>query len=203
MTWDMMSNFAKVMTGGRSERTWFGAECAACRRESLWLADIREGIPTAVERQSARMCYPRTLIGEPASADMPEAVRKDYDEARAVAADSPRAAAALLRLCIQRLCDALGQEGRDIHDAIRELVKQGLPVTVQQALDYVRVIGNNAVHPGKLSESELDDAVPKLFWAVNLIVDDRITRQREMAEHFGTLPPTTLKSIAEKDARVS
>lgn len=60
--------------------------------------------------------YPSDLVGPVASTDMPELVRTEYDEARRVGAASPRAAAALLRLAIQKLVDRLrpGKEDLDL-----------------------------------------------------------------------------------------
>jgi hypothetical protein len=43
----------------------------------------------------------------------------------------------------------LGEKG-DSSPAIGNLVKKGLPPMTQESLDCVRVIGNNAVHPGEL-----------------------------------------------------
>jgi uncharacterized protein DUF4145/DDE family transposase len=131
--------------------------------------------------------------------DMPEEVRVDYDKARNIATASPRGAAALLRLVIQRLCRPLGENGRDLNQAIGALVQKGLPVEIQQALDIVRVIGNNAVHPGELRADDVAEVASTLFGLVNQIVEDRITRPKKLEALFEKLPPGARESIAGRD----
>ena len=80
---------------------------------------------------------------------MPEDVRADFLEAASIVDASARGAAALLRLCIQKIVMALGGRGNNLNEDIGNLVEQRLiPQSIQQALDVVRVVGNNAVHPG-------------------------------------------------------
>jgi hypothetical protein len=44
----------------------------------------------------------------------------------------------------------LGESGKNLNTDIGNLVKEGLSVDIQQALDSLRVIGNESVHPGEL-----------------------------------------------------
>jgi Domain of unknown function (DUF4145) len=105
----------------------------------------------------------------------------------------------LLRLCVQLLRVQVGESGKDINDHIRSLVKKGLPVEVQQALNVVRVIGNNAVHPGQIDLDDHEDTVEALFSLVNMIADRMITQPKQVAGLFGTLPPSVQQAVAKRD----
>jgi hypothetical protein len=131
---------------------------------------------------------------------MPELVRKDYDEAASVYTNSPKSSAAMLRLAIQRLCRELGEKGENINDDIGSLVSKGLDPQVQKALDIVRVTGNNAVHPGKMSDDDVAEVAHKLFGLVNIICEYMITRPRHLQELFDNLPSGAQQQIAKRDA---
>ena len=110
------------------------AACDHCGQFSIWL--------------DQNMVFPNVSTAPLGNEDLPKEVKEDYDEAREILARSPRGAAALLRLSVQKFCKNLGEKGTNLNEDIAALVKKGLPARVQQALDAVRVIGNNAVHPG-------------------------------------------------------
>jgi hypothetical protein len=105
---------------------------------------------------------------------MPDDVRADFEEARQVVDGSPRSAACLLRLSMQKLCRHLGQPGKSIDKDIRALVRSGLPVSVQQALDVVRVVGEKAVRPGELDPRDDRQTALAMFALVNIVVEKMI-----------------------------
>ncbi len=181
------TNVSSSIHGGLRFRV---ARCQRCRRDSMWRMDGAD---------EGHMIHPAIAMGPSASIDMPESCREDYDEAREIAGRSPRGAAALLRLCIQKLCKELGQPGKNINHDIGALVKQGLPATVQQALDVVRVVGNNAVHPGTMSQDDHSQHVASLFRLVNMIVQQMITQPKEIKAMYEALPAGLLEAIDKRD----
>ena len=145
------------------------------------------------------MVWPQRGEGPDPNADLPDEVRTDYDEASTILDLSPRGAAALLRLCIQKLCKHLGEKGENINDDIKALVKKGVDVRVQRSLDVVRVIGNNAVHPGQIDLSDNRATAEMLFRLVNLIADKTITEPKHVEEVYGNLPEGARKAIEKRD----
>jgi Domain of unknown function (DUF4145) len=93
----------------------------------------------------------------------------------------------------------LGEKGDNLNHDVGSLVKKGLRVEIQQALDAVRVIGNNAVHPGQLDLRDDQLTVNGLFDLVNLIVHDRITQPKKIGELFNKIPPSQAAAIQKRD----
>jgi hypothetical protein len=113
-----------------------------------------------------------------------------------------RASAALLRLAIQMVCVEKGLPGKDLNSEIGMLVKNGLPVQIQQSLDLVRVVGNNFVHPGQIVIEDNTDRIEKFFELVNLIVDTLIVQPEKVNAMYKTLvPPDKQQKIATRDGK--
>ena len=131
---------------------------------------------------------------------MPESEKQLYNEAGLIYNKSPRAACALLRLSIDRLCNELGENDRDINKNIGALVEKGLPQSVQKALDVVRVVGNKAVHPGQI-EFDVDDknTATMLMHLLNIIVERMISEPNEINSLYQSLPEFVKESIEKRD----
>lgn len=162
-------------------------ECFNCREDAIWL--------------HGRIVYPEYAGVVPPNPDLSDEIKADYAEAAAILQRSPRGAAALLRLCIEKLCKQLGLTGRVIDDDIAELVRQGLPEEIQMALDTVRVIGNKAVHPGELDLNDDPTIAITLFGLVNIIADDRISRKKRIAAAYSTLPEVERDKIDKRNKK--
>lgn len=159
--------------------------CQCCGKKILWVDDT--------------YIYP-DIVSEEANLDMPNSVKQLYNEAALISNKSPRAACALLRLAVDKLCLELGETDRDINKNIGALVKRGLSQDVQQALDIVRVVGNKAVHPGQIA-FDVDDyaTATMLMHLLNMIVTRMISEPNEINCLYQGLPESVKKSIENRD----
>lgn len=161
------------------------SQCYNCDDIAIWIYD--------------RLVWPRRGETPPPNPDLPESVREDYDEASTILDLSPRGAAALLRLGIQKLCEHLGEPGENVNNDIAVLVKKGLDKRVQQALDVVRVVGNNAVHPGQIDLKDDRATAEKLFGLVNLIAEIMISQPKHVGAMYDGLPEKAREAIERRD----
>lgn len=163
---------------------WF-SQCYECDAIAVWAHET--------------LIWPRVGAAPLPNPDLPPEVRRDYDEASTILDASPRGAAALLRYAIQQLCMFLGEPGKHLDTDLASLVKKGLDIRVQRALDIVRVIGNNAVHPGQIDMRDDRDTAEKLFRLVNLITEKMITEQKHIDEMYLGLPESARAAIEKRD----
>lgn len=170
--------------GEQSKNVIKVATCDHCQDHSLWLG--------------SKMLYPDVGRAPQPNPDLPKSVSEIYLEAASISTKSPRGAAALLRLAVQILCKELGEEGKNINKDIAELVKKGLPERVQQALDIVRVTGNNAVHPGQIDVDDVE-VVGKLFELINVIAEYTISMPQRIGNIYSDLPETAIGQIEKRD----
>jgi hypothetical protein len=166
-------------------------QCHNCEKHSFWREEVMGG----------RLIDPVVGGGPRPHVDMPEDARNDYEEARTIVALSPRGACALLRLAVQKLCGELGESGENIDKDIANLVDKGLDIEVQQALDSLRVIGNNAVHPGEMDLTDDTETATALFSLLNFIVEDRIAQPKKRRAIFDKLPEGAKAAIRRRDGR--
>lgn len=198
-----------------AEHTWQVLLCPSCHLENVFqfvqfaddacllgVIDDEEIWETPV---TTHMLYPHRNLDLPdPHPDMPSHIKEDYEEAQNVFEFSSRSATALLRLVIQKLCVELGEKGKNLNRDIANLVRGGLPQHIQQALDVVRVIGNESVHPGTIDVRDDPEIAKELFLLVNEIVDDRFGRPKREAlieTRYKSLPKSKLDGIEVRDAK--
>jgi len=162
------------------------ATCISCEKFTLWV--------------DKEIVYPKKTAVPPPNEDLNEDIKTLYIEASSILIDSPKGATALLRLALQMLLKQIGKDGKKINDDIKELVSEGLSPTIQQALDLLRVIGNNAVHPGQINLDDSAEIAQKLFSILNFIADELITKPKELEKLYADLIPLgTQEHIKQRD----
>ena len=163
--------------------------CSCCKNYSIWV--------------NKKIVYPHLSTAPLPIAEMPESVKELYNEARSISNQSPRGACALLRLAIQLLVKELEKDESNLNKAIGKLVKRGLPEKIQKALDSVRVIGNNAVHPGEIDIKDNPEIANSLFMLVNFISEKMITENKQVEAIYNILPEENKRAINKRDNRIN
>lgn len=148
------------------------------------------------------MVYPNILTSDLPHVDMPDSVKELYEEARLVANCSPRAAAALLRVALEKLTEELGETKGNLNTRIKNLKSKGLPEKAIQSLDIVRIFANEGgSHSGEIDLSGADNSqiVDSLFWLVNFIVEKTISENNQIDLIYSKIPKHKIEGINNRD----
>jgi hypothetical protein len=185
---DSDSQDSKALYGAHQVENLALSRCYSCDAFTVWVA--RSIVHPVIDSD-----------GVPPNEDLPDDIKIDFNEARAILGSSPRGAAALLRLCIQKICKHLGESGENINADIASLVTKGLDARIKKALDVVRVIGNESVHPGQIDLRDDPATAARLFELVNLVADRMISEPRRIDEMYEALPKDKRKAIESRDKK--
>jgi hypothetical protein len=147
--------------------------------------------------------YPLAINNIDMSHNMPDDLSEDYAEAQAVAGISPRSAAALLRLLLERLCTHYLSEShpkiKKLDGMIGVLVKEGVPEYIQKACDILRITGNETVHAGTIDIRDDPKSVISLFELVNMVADYLHIKYKKITELYEGLPEDKRIGIENRD----
>ena len=161
------------------------SQCNRCRDVALWF--------------NKKLVYPTESTAPSVNVDCPKEIKPFYEQARNVLQLSPIASCALLRLVIEKIIDSIVEGNDSLNAKIGKLVGKGLDERIQQALDSVRVIGDNAVHPLYMDLKDDEPTARKLFDLVNIIVSSTISTDKKIKDVFSGLPDPAKKQITERD----
>ncbi len=196
--------YAHMKWQSKEPSVYYQAICDHCKKDSFWRVTQINGsaLNNGFMVNIGTMLYPDFGSAPFPAEDMPEDVKKDYEEAARIFIKSPRGAAALLRLGLQKLCIHLGEKGKNINDDIRSLVEKGVfSGRVVQVADTLRITGNNAVHPGQISDEDFDRAAGKMFDLINFIVKKAITEPKELDELYQLMPEKARNAAETQDKK--
>lgn len=138
----------------------FVTSCLSCEKFSYW--------------ENGQIKYPLTK-GILASKDMPPNAAEFFREAQDVISLSPRAACALLRICLEILVNYAGEDKQEfdkskpLYDRINKL---GVSSDILELLHACRVAGNEFSHPGviNLKNEDTPEIAHNLSELINALV---------------------------------
>lgn len=165
--------------------------CVKCMEYCIW------------DTEKKTMIWPNISTAPLPNEDMPDDVKDLYEEARQVSALSPRAAAALLRVSLEKLTAHLWETEWKLNTRIGNLNKKWLPEKVIQSLDILRINANEwGSHAWEidLTWSDNQKIVNWLFFLVNFIVEKTISEPKKIDEMYWSLPEDKIKWIENRDS---
>jgi Domain of unknown function (DUF4145) len=150
------------------------SNCTACDEVAIWVAD--------------KLVHPSVMADLEVNPDIPDELKPDVEEAARIIDISPKAASALLRLCVQRIIMGVAEKSASLNEAVGVLAEKGLDSQIQRALAIVRVTGSGAVSPGQIYSGDDRHTALTLFNLVNLITNAMITQPRLIGRLLENLP---------------
>ncbi len=170
------------------------AYCANCEKYSIWKRN---------NSGESVMIYPLTPSAPRSNPDMPDDVEELYCEAANISVFSHRGAAAILRLCLEKLCNELTNKEDTIDHNLKRLAESDDPIPgrMLKMAHFVRVMGNEAVHPGKIDFNDNPEIVKALFTFINLLVDNQITQLERLDGLIRAQPHDVQKKIMKHENR--
>jgi hypothetical protein len=144
--------------------------CFNCNEMCLWVYD--------------QLIWPRREGFPEPKLHAPPNVRRESEEASQTLEASPRGAAALLRIAIEKLCKELGVSGENLKDDMAFFVREDVDARVQRVLDAAQIIESNAMRPGQIGLGEDRATAETLSGLVNLICEKMIMEPRHLQEVY-------------------
>lgn len=177
------------MSSAQKVTPLYVCKCSMCGYISFWY--------------KKELIWPLNTGVQSANSEMPNDIKELYDEAASIIELSPKGSCAILRLALQILCDRLVNkpENTPVDKAIAELVKNGLPVAIQQAMDTVRIVGNEAVHPGQINVDDNKEIAYTMFKLMNFIVEKMIVEPKNIEAIYMTMPEKKIEAIKDRDKK--
>ena len=200
----------ELMERSESQPRWINHDrlrstrCAACARDMLWwrFVDDDEVQPYDDEDDLYTAVWPQASVAPEPHPQLSVEVRSLYTEAGDIGSRSPRAAAALLRLALEALLREVVPEAKRPDEAIGKLVARGLEEEVQQAMDVVRIYGNDSVHTaGEVRLHDTADSLPIMFELINMIVERMVARPVRVRDLYSMLPEEKKAAIDRRDKK--
>jgi hypothetical protein len=143
------------------------------RHGRYWVHNFNdEGSRELTEIKKEQIIYPKTIIKN-VEPEVPENIKKEFQEAAAILPISPRASAAMSRRLLQTILrEKFSIKKGSLEAEIKEFLSlTGIPTFLSQEIDAIRNVGNFAAHPIKNTQTgEIVDVEPgEAEWLIDVL----------------------------------
>jgi hypothetical protein len=106
-------------------------------------------------------------------------VEDDLDEAAAILDKFPRGATALMRVCIQKLVPLLKENGKELSDDVSSLVRKGLEMEIQQAMDVLQVLRSDSTQLNPLESQADRETALRFLDSLKEVLERRMSQNQD------------------------
>ena len=135
------------------------SNCHSCNGFSLWVGGLLV-FPTRIDKT-------------------PELVEEDLEEAAAILNKFPRGAAALMRVCIQKLVPLLEDNGKEFNQRVSSLVRKGLEMEMQQAEEVLQVLRGDSAQLNSLESQADRETALRLLDSLKAVLERRMPKTQD------------------------
>ena len=194
-----LSNFVDML---RIRDVFSASTCLACNRTAVWRKGSALNSPQSPIVE-AELIWPMPEQFERAlPPETPAGVSQLWEEARRVAPVSARGAAALLRLALQVLLQEHVTPGEThLSTAIAEAFVSGVPEPVLQAMDFLRLTGNDAAHLAEVRLDEDGETLTAMFGLLRYVTEETVVRSARARSLYGSLPQSKRDEIDKRNQK--
>jgi hypothetical protein len=106
-----------------------------------------------------------------------EEASEDFEEAAAILNKFPRGAAALTRICIQKMMPLVKGNAENLDENLSSLVRKGLKVEIQQAMDVLQLVRKSPLQPSEVDLKEENETAKTLLNSLKVILERRMLKK--------------------------
>jgi hypothetical protein len=106
-----------------------------------------------------------------------EEASEDFEEAAAILNKFPRGAAALTRICIQKMMPLVKGNAENLDENFSSLVRKGLKVEIQQAMDVLQLVRKSPLQPSEVDLKEENETAKTLLNSLKVILERRMLKK--------------------------
>jgi hypothetical protein len=155
------------------------SRCYNCKGFTVWVRDrlvfpvrVKEAPPDVVEVDIEEVANDVQKTVEniqesdehvQANAEEVNEASEDFEEAAAILNKFPRGAAALTRICIQKMMPLVKGNAKNLDENFSSLVRKGLEVEIQQAMDVLQVVRKSPLQRSEVDLKEENETAKKLL----------------------------------------
>jgi hypothetical protein len=155
------------------------SRCYNCKGFTVWVRD-RMVFPVRVDEPPDVVEFDFEEVAEDVQQTAEdEEVSEDIEEAAAILNKFPRGAAALTRICIQNMMPLLKENAKNLDENISSLVRKGLEVEIQQAMDALQVVRKNPSQTTEVDLKEENEAAKIFLTSLRQILKRRMLKNHD------------------------